>query len=73
MRVAVVVLGVEADELEQLLHGRLDPAGRLTFCSRNGAPTIAPTVCRGLSEEYGSWKIIWISRRSGRICPAAGG
>ncbi len=30
---------------------------------------IAPTVCRGFSDEYGSWKIIWISRRSGRIRP----
>ena len=29
VRVAVVVLGVEADQLEQLLDGALDPAGRL--------------------------------------------
>ena len=29
---------------------------------------IVPTVCRGFSDEYGSWKIIWISRRSGRSC-----
>ena len=29
---------------------------------------ILPTVCRGFSEEYGSWKIICTSRRSGRIC-----
>ena len=28
---------------------------------------MVPTVCRGFSEEYGSWKIIWMSRRSGRI------
>ncbi len=42
----------------------------LTFCSRSGAPTIEPTVCRGLSDEYGSWKIIPMSRRSGRIWPA---
>ena len=26
---------------------------------------IEPTVCRGFSEEYGSWKIIWISDRTG--------
>ncbi len=32
----------------------------------NGAPTICPTVLRGFSDEYGSWKIICISRRSGR-------
>ena len=26
------------------------------------------TVIRGLSEAYGSWKTIWMSRRTGRIC-----
>ena len=40
------------------------PAGS-TFCTVNGAPTIVPTVCRGFSELYGSWKIICASRRSG--------
>src|ERR1700712_4735860 len=34
---------------------------------RNGEPTIVPIVCRGFSEEYGSWKIICISRRIGRM------
>jgi hypothetical protein len=29
---------------------------------------MVPTVCRGFSELYGSWKIIWISLRSGSIC-----
>ena len=32
---------------------------------------IWPTVWRGLSDEYGSWKTICISRRSGRICARA--
>ena len=68
MRVAVVVLGVEPDQLQQLLHGRLVPARASTPWSRNGAPTIVPTVCRGFSDEYGSWKIICMSRRSGRSC-----
>src|SRR2546430_5073261 len=36
---------------------------------RSGAATIEPTVCRGFSDEYGSWKIICTSRRSGRIAP----
>ena len=31
---------------------------------------IAPTVLRGFSDEYGSWKIICISRRSGFSCAA---
>ena len=26
------------------------------------------TVIRGLSDAYGSWKTIWMSRRTGRIC-----
>src|SRR5579862_8508933 len=29
---------------------------------------IDPTRRRGFSDPIGSWKIIWISRRSGRIC-----
>src|SRR3712207_5900907 len=30
---------------------------------------IVPTVLRGFSDEYGSWKIICISRRSGLSSP----
>ena len=30
----------------------------------NGSAMIDPTVLRGFSDEYGSWKIICISRRS---------
>ena len=37
-------------------------------CSRTGSPTMSPTVMRGLSDEYGSWKTMCSSRRSGRIC-----
>ena len=33
----------------------------------NGSLMIEPIVRRGFSEEYGSWKIICISRRSGLI------
>ena len=68
VRVAVVVLGVQPDGLEQrpAPPSSRPPSGS-TPCSRYGAPTILPTVCRGFSEEYGSWKIIWMSRRSGRI------
>ena len=36
-------------------------------CSRSGPARISPTVMRGLSEAYGSWKIICIRRRNGRI------
>ena len=29
-----------------------------------GSPTMSPTVIRGLSEVYGSWKTIWMLRRT---------
>ena len=35
---------------------------------RSGSATISRTVIRGLSDAYGSWKTIWMSRRTGRIC-----
>ena len=31
-----------------------------------GSAIASPTVIRGLSEEYGSWKTIWIERRTAR-------
>jgi hypothetical protein len=34
---------------------------------RNGSLMMAPTVLRELSDEYGSWNIICISRRRGCI------
>ena len=34
------------------------------ICS--GALMIVPMLCRGFRLEYGSWKMIWMSRRSGR-------
>ena len=63
MRVAVVVLGVEPDDLQQLLDpGAVRPSGRCCG-SASAPPMMVPTVCRGFSDEYGSWKIIWISER----------
>ena len=35
-------------------------------CSRSGSIRMRPIVCRGLSEDIGSWKIICMRRRSGR-------
>ncbi len=32
----------------------------------SGSSSMSPTVMRGLSEPYGSWKMICISRRSDR-------
>ena len=61
---AVVVLGVEADELHQLLHLRACRSSpSATPWIANGSPMIEPTRRRGLSEPYGSWKIICMRRR----------
>ena len=63
--VAVVVLGAEADQFEQVVGLRVwRPWGVLMPWTWIGAAMIEPTVWRGLSDEYGSWKIIWTSRRS---------
>ena len=67
VREAVVVLGVEADDLEQLLDAALDLGVGADPCTSSGSPMMKPTRLRGFSEAYGSWKIIIISRRTGRI------
>ena len=66
-RKPVVVLGVEPDQLHQLLHAT-PPLGRRWRdpWMANGSPMIEPTRRRGFSEPYGSWKIICMSRRNGR-------
>ena len=52
VRVAVVVLGVEADQLEQLLHGALDPARRLDLLQperrAHDRPHRVPGIERGV-------------------------
>ena len=53
VRVAVVVLGVQADHLHQLLHGAF-ALGLALACRpwiANGSPMIEPTVLRGFSDE----------------------
>jgi hypothetical protein len=74
VRVAVDEVGVEAR------RGRAGPDRRAAAPSsaarRGGSPTarptMSPTVMRGFSEVYGSWKMIWICRRSRRssFCPS---
>jgi hypothetical protein len=43
---------------------RRAPASRCTPWISNGSDRIEPTVRRGFSDEYGSWKTIATSRRS---------
>ena len=56
---------LQADRLEQLDHAVRRTRG--AFCASlwmvSASPMIAPTVMRGLSEAYGSWKMICMSRR----------
>ncbi|OUE29225.1 hypothetical protein BFL35_16175 [Clavibacter michiganensis] len=35
-------------------------------CSVSSSASIAPTLMRGLSDEYGSWNTIWIRRLASR-------
>ena len=66
VRVAVVVLRVEPDDVHDLLHGLAcaRPRPCASRGSTYGSEMIVPIVLRGFSDEYGSWKIICISRRS---------
>ena len=73
MREAVDVLGAQADLVRAALDARLGsvPRARGRAAAR---PTIWPTRLRGFSDACGSWKTIWISRRSAhrRRDPARG-
>ena len=72
VREAVVVLGVEPDAVHQLLDELLALVSSFSsLWMMNGSPMIEPTVLRGFSDEYGSWKIICMSRRSGLSTRAA--
>ena len=71
VREAVVVLGVETDVSSSSRTRASRPPGGLMPLISIGPPMILPTVCRGFSEEYGSWKIIWISERIGASSLAA--
>ena len=64
VRVAARVLGREPDELQQLAHLRRDLAPRVRVVDRIGSAMLAPTRLRGFSDAYGSWKTIWMSRRT---------
>ena len=61
------MLRAEPDGLEQLAARAADRPSR-SAVDHEGLADDLPTVFRGFSDEYGSWKIICISRRSGRSC-----
>ena len=63
MRELVPCVGREPDNFQQLVDAAGDRPARPQLVDRQRPlPAPAPTVMRGLSEEYGSWKIIWICR-----------
>jgi len=67
VRISVHVGGVQPDLVQSLLHP-LDAFGLVADpCTVSPSRRWAPTVMRGLSELYGSWKMIWRSRRCRRI------
>ncbi len=70
VREPVRVLGAEADRPQQLLHAQPALAALSRPWIRSGSATISRTVIRGLSDAYGSWKTIWMSRRDGPHLPA---
>ena len=73
VREAVVMLGVQADDLEHLLHAALAARRRCRpRAPRAAPPTMSPTRFRGFSDACGSWKTIFISRRTGRMSGATG-
>ena len=59
VRVAVVVLRARARRA-RAAPGRAASTSFSVLWIANGSPTIWPTLLRGLSDEYGSWKIICI-------------
>ena len=68
VRIAIEVRGIEADQLEQIG----DAIAPLRFrCRSRESPAALRRSCsariRGLSDEYGSWKTICMSRRAARI------
>ena len=68
MRIAVGVLRQQAHAREQFAHARRAAAVRRATmpCTASGSAMICPTVMRGLSDAYGSWKITCIRRRTAR-------
>ena len=64
VRVAVAVLGQQADPLEQVGDPLTASRSSRTPWIRIGSPMMSRTGMRGLSDAYGSWKTICMSRRS---------
>ena len=65
MRVPVRVLGDRPTSCSSS-PTRSPPSSPANRCGRSGSARISPTVIRGFSEAYGSWKTIWNRRRIAR-------
>jgi hypothetical protein len=67
MRIAIEVRRIEADQPEQI-GDAIAPLGlRADRVNDSGSSTIVDARIRGLSDEYGSWKTICMSRRAARM------
>ena len=72
VRIAGGGVGGQADDLEQLAHALARLAcGSAMPWTRSGSLTIRPTLWRGFRDAKGSWKIICMRRRSGRMAALA--
>ena len=61
-RVRVERASAEPDQVEQLPAALVDRAPSApSACARSSSASVCFTVMRGLSDEYGSWKTIWIA------------
>ena len=64
--------GVDADGLEHLVDHARSRSADVPRCQiSSGSLTLSRTMRRGLSDEIGSWKIIWIRVRAERSSACA--
>ena len=70
VRIAARGVGRQADDLEQLADALVASRRVASPWIRSGSPTMRPTLWRGLSDAYGSWKTICMRRRIGRSSPS---
>ena len=66
VREPVVVLGVEPDHLHELLDASLAVGALGDAVDGERVPDDRPDPLARVERRVGSWKIIWISRRSAR-------
>jgi hypothetical protein len=67
VRIGIEGIRPKVDEREQLATTRLDRPGRHELVNAEQLDECLTDGAAGLSDVYGSWKTIWILRRSARL------